>query len=370
MAAWLADCTAADPESIAIAIEVPHDAVVESLLLSGFAVFSINTRQSDRFRDRSSPAGAKDDRRAARVLADALRTDRNSFRRLELPDPRVVELRDLTRTVEDLTRQRTRLSNRIRQQLGRYYPQFAELSNNLTEIWLLELWRMAPTPAKAQALRKARVARLLKRNRIRRIDAGGVLEILRQPALRVAPGTMEGAVRRIGVMVEQILLVKHQISDANSQLDQTIEALAESESQTGGGQRDVAILKSMPGVGRMVLATLLAEAHELLRRRDYPALRCFSGNAPVTRRSGKSMMVVRRRAYHHRVGQAMWHWSRIAIICDPGSRRKYDALRARGHSHARSLRTVGDRLLAVACAMLESQTLYQANHQGGSAQPA
>ena len=208
------------------------------------------------------------------------------------------------------------------------------------------------------------------RNRIRRIDAGGVLEILRQPALRVAPGTMEGAVRRIGVMVEQILLVKHQLSDANSQLDQTIEALAESESATSGGQRDVAILKSMPGVGRMVLATLLAEAYELLRRRDYRGLRCFSGNAPVTRRSGKSMMVVRRRAYHHRVGQAMWHWSRIAIICDPVSRRKYDALRARGHSHARSLRTVGDRLLAVACAMLESQTLYQANHQGGSAQPA
>ena len=105
MAAWLADCTAADPESIAIAIEVPHDAVVESLLLSGFAVFSINTRQSDRFRDRSSPAGAKDDRRAARVLADALRTDRNSFRRLELPDPRVVELRDLTCPISEYLRQ-------------------------------------------------------------------------------------------------------------------------------------------------------------------------------------------------------------------------------------------------------------------------
>ena len=94
----------------------------------------------------------------------------------------------------------------------------------------------------------------LMRNRIRRIDAVGVLEILRQPALQVAPGTMEGTIRRISVMVEQILLVKHQLSDANSQLDQTIEALAESESATSGGQRDVAILKSMPGVGRMVLS--------------------------------------------------------------------------------------------------------------------
>ena len=49
MAAWLLDRTAADPESIAIAIEVPHGAVVEGLLLAGFAVFSINPKQSDRF---------------------------------------------------------------------------------------------------------------------------------------------------------------------------------------------------------------------------------------------------------------------------------------------------------------------------------
>ena len=360
MANWLLASTGADPESIAIAIEVPHGAVVESLLLDGFKVHSINPKQSDRFRDRLSPAGAKDDRRDARVLADALRTDRNSFRPLDLPDPLVIELRDQTRIVEDLTRQRTRLGNRIRGQLNRYYPQFTGLSDAATESWLLELWKIAPTPARAHTVSKARVARLLKRNRIRRIDAGEVLETLRQPKLKVAPGTAEGAVRQISVMVDQVLLIQRQLADVNSQLDETIEALAERASD---GQRDVAILKSLPGVGRMVLATLLAEAYELLRRRDYQALRCFSGTAPVTKRSGKAMMVVRRRAYHRRVGEAMWHWSRTAIQHDPVSRRKYDALRARGHTHARSLRSVGDRLLAVACAMLESQTLYESDHR-------
>ena len=35
----------------------------------GFTVHSINPKQLDRFRDRISPAGAKDDRRDARVLA-------------------------------------------------------------------------------------------------------------------------------------------------------------------------------------------------------------------------------------------------------------------------------------------------------------
>ena len=68
---WLLD--KADPASVAIAIEVPHGSVVETLLERGFAVFSINPKQLDRLRDRFSMAGAKDDRLDALVLADSLR---------------------------------------------------------------------------------------------------------------------------------------------------------------------------------------------------------------------------------------------------------------------------------------------------------
>jgi hypothetical protein len=39
-------------------------------------------KQLDRFRDRFTVAGAKDDRRDAHVMADSLRTDRHAFRRL------------------------------------------------------------------------------------------------------------------------------------------------------------------------------------------------------------------------------------------------------------------------------------------------
>jgi hypothetical protein len=49
----------------------------------------------------------------------------------------------------------------------------------------------------------------------------------------------------------------------------------------GSEQNDVAILKSLPGIGRINLATLLAEASGPLSRRDYPALRTLTGVAPV-----------------------------------------------------------------------------------------
>ena len=46
-------------------------AVVETLLERGCHVFALNPKQLDRFRDRHTVAGAKDDRRDAWVLADA-----------------------------------------------------------------------------------------------------------------------------------------------------------------------------------------------------------------------------------------------------------------------------------------------------------
>jgi hypothetical protein len=47
-----------------------------------------------------------------------------------------------------------------------------------------------------------------------------------------------------------------------------------------------------------------------------------------------------------------------AIQHDTASRSRYAQLRERGHSHPRALRTVADRLLDVACAMLRDGTLF------------
>ena len=90
MADWLLSFAAGDAGEVGVAIETPRGPVVESLMEHGFAVHSINPKQLDRFRDRFSPAGAKDDRRDARVLAAALRTDPHCLRRLEPTDPAIV----------------------------------------------------------------------------------------------------------------------------------------------------------------------------------------------------------------------------------------------------------------------------------------
>jgi transposase len=361
LASWVLHLTQAPPDRVHVAIEVPHGPVVESLMERGFHVYAINPKQLDRFRDRFSPAGAKDDSRDALVLADALRTDPRCFRALATLDPLRVELREWSRLAEELRHDRNRLGSRVRELLWRYYPQLLDLTDDAAAPWFLDLWRLVPTPEKAARVRETTVARLLKRHRIRRISAGQALATLRATAIPVAPGTIEAATGHLAAVAGRLDLVNRQLTHAQAQLDKLTGQLAAQESADAGQeneQRDVTILRSLPGLGRILLATLLAEASDALQRRDYHALRCLSGVAPITKRSGKSRIVLMRQAVHVRLRNCVYHWARVAVQHDPRSRAKYAALRARGHGHARALRSVADRLLAVACTMLKNQTMF------------
>ena len=368
MVQWILEVCESGPQQVAVAIEVPHGPVVESLMERGFRVHSINPRQMDRFRDRFSPSGAKDDRRDAHVLACALRTDIHLFRSLEPVEPDIMLLRELSRMREELVGERTRLFVRMRGQLWKYYPQFEEIIGNALHPWLLELWQRVPTPQAAKHTRPRTIEKLLRVNGIRRIDAKGVMEILRSKEINVCEATTECCVMRITSIVERMKIVSEQIKETEKRIDHVIGLL----DKKGGRQTeqktrpsDVKILSSIPGVGRVVLAAMLGEAYELVRRRDYRALRNFTGAAPVTRQSGKSRNVKQRRASQKRLVEMIYHWARIAVQHDPVSKAKYASLRGRGHNHYRSLRSVADRLLYVACALLEKGVLFDKNFAKG-----
>lgn len=369
MCTWILSCAGCAAERVAVAIEVPHGPVVDSLMDRGFPVFSINPKQLDRFRDRHSPSGAKDDRRDARVLAGALHTDPDSFRAVAPMAEELVQLREYSRVMDALVKDRTRLVHRFRGQLQRYYPQFLGLKESLYAPWLLALWTRLPTPRHARRVRVSTVATLLRAHRIRRLTAEEVLQILRGTPITVAAGVCTPSTYHIDVVVTQLTTINQQIRATQKATKALLTELCaeastpEETSTSSSTAQDAAILASLPGVGPRVLSTLMAEASLLLATRDYQALRCLCGVAPVTRRSGKSWRVTRRRAAQRRLANAMYHWSRIATQHDPVSRARYRDLRARGKSHGHALRVVGDRLLAVACTMLQNGTFFDPQHR-------
>src|SRR3954453_11853408 len=226
----------------------------------------------------------------------------------------------------------------------------------------LALWTLAPTPVKAARLRETTLARLLQEHRIRRLDAERALSILRQPAIPVAEGVTEAAVLHLRSLVARLRLANRESHQAERKLDELCATLRESTAGARGAPPDATVLHSLPGVGPVTLATLLTEAAGPISRRDSAALRTLSGVAPVTKRSGKSCIVLMRYAAQVRLRNAVFHWARVAVLNDPKCRSRYAALRARGHSYGRALRGVADRLLGVACVLLQRQVLFDPDH--------
>jgi transposase len=351
-------------EQVAVAIEIPRGALVETLVERGIHVYTLNPKQLDRFRDRHTVAGAKDDRRDAYVLADALRTDRSKFHRVAPDHPLVIQIRELSRADEELREEFNRLSNRVREQLYRCAPHLLALSPAADEPWVWDLAEAVLRTADGR-LTRAQATKLLRRHRIRRLDADELLATLRQPRFFTAPGAAEAARAHLALLLPRLRLVYEQRKRCAKQLQELLDAYTAEEDD----ERDpstpgaVTILRSLPGVGVGIAATLLAEAAPLLRQADYHGLRALGGLAPVTKRSGKGLVVLMRYSCNRRLRNACYHWARGSVLYDEAARAYYARLRARGHSHGRALRSVADRSLRILVAMLKARTLYEAHHQ-------
>lgn len=361
LAQKLTDLAGGRSGRLAVAIEVPRGPVVETLLEKGMSVFAVNPKQLDRFRDRHTVAGAKDDRRDALVLADSLRTDMPAFRRVRLGDPLLVQLRELSRAQDELKAERIALANRLREQLHRYFPQILELDGIYDSSWIWALLERAPTPELARRLSLAKIGSLLRQHRIRRFTAEQVREILSTEPLHVAPGVIDACRRSVALLLPRLRLVHEQKVEVEREIGTLLDEIAAPGNEGKIEHRDAPLLQSLPGLGKLVCATMLAEAAEPLERRDYTTLRGLCGVAPVTKRSGKQLGVTMRHACSKRLRTAVHLWSGNAVARDAFWKSRYARLRASGHSHARALRTIGDRLLAVLVAILKTGIPYDVN---------
>jgi transposase len=236
-----------------------------------------------------------------------------------------------------------------------------QLCSGADEAWLWALLELAPTPDHAWLLGEEQVRGVLKAHRIRRLKAPDVLACLQAPALPVAPGAAEAAQAHCSLLLPCLRALAEQLRLCKHQVDTLLSTLAQAPSEDG--LSDVAIVQSLPGVGRKITAWFFAEAAPLLADRNYDVLRTHGGVAPVTRQSGKRRQVVMRRACNPRLRHALYHMARVAMQTDTHFAGIYAALRAKGQRHGQALRNIADRLLRILMAMLRNRTLYDASRR-------
>lgn len=343
------------PTHVLVAVESGAPLLLDQLLAAGYTVFAINPKQADRYRDRHTVAGAKDDRLDAIVLADAVRTDHARLRPVARDSDAVEEARIRDRARTRKVEQRTRLCNQLRHVLGRYFPAMLELKRDMYDPFFLELLRTYPDPQAARAGRIPRLQRLIKAHRIRALSAPQLAERLRAPGL-TAPAYVMSACRDEALDVAaQLQLLNEQIAAEEQRLDELLESHPDRE-----------LLQSLPGLGSRLSARVQAELGD---RRDRYAersiLQALAGTAPVTRRSGRRgvISIHMRRGCNRTLQAAFFAMARASLPRSRWARAWYDQARARGVRHATAIRTLSNKWAKIVAAVIRTRQAYdEARH--------
>jgi transposase len=184
--ALLAICADDEPD-IVVGIEKDRGLIVTALVASGYEVYAINPMAAARYRDRHHVSGAKSDPGDAKMLADLVRTDRHNHRPVAGDTPLAEALKVLARAHQNAVWSRQRHVNELRSSLRDYFPGALEaFGTDLAHHDALAVLGVAPTPALARALSKAKLMSALKRGgRQRRLEVRALelQEILRREQL-------------------------------------------------------------------------------------------------------------------------------------------------------------------------------------------
>jgi transposase len=332
--------TPQDP--IPVAIETPRGLLVACLRATGRQVYPINPMSVARYRDRHSVAGRKSDHGDSVVLAGVLRTDIAMHRPLPADTELAQAIAVLARAQQDAVWDRTTAHNKLRSCLREYFPAFlaafADARGGITRPEARAVLAAAPTPADAAKLTVTQLRSILKkagRSRALDTEATRIREAFRTQQMRQLP-LVEQAMGR------QALALLGQLDAACAAADDLEHAVTQSFNL----HPDAGIITSFPGLGALTGARVLAETgDDRSRFQDAKGLKAYAGAAPITRASGKTRSVTRRRVKNNRLNAAGYIWAFSALTASPGARAHYDRRKDAGDRHAAAQRNLFGRLL-------------------------
>lgn len=366
-----------DPAEVRVVLETRHGLLVERLVEAGYTVVPVNP---DLIARRRGPAKKKDDPDDARI-ACLLALDRFAQLKPLIPHGEVAaELRAIARDDARAAKDQRRLLNRLRADLLAVFPAALDIAGaDLGAPTFLKLLHKWPTAAQlATATRDeleafARSARHGWPDRFAdKVTAALAADhfAARQPLVRAKADT-------IRLYATQLLAIGHQRRAWHKRMGQLLVGEPSEGDQPGQGFPDGEIYLSMPGLGARLAARVAGEIGDHPGQFDSPnALACYAGKAPVTRRSGKSELVVAKRlACNRYLDDAVQDWAFCSLTRSGWAREFYDDHRARGQGHHAALRALGNRWLEVLWHCLDKGVCYDeathvANRKRARGQPA
>jgi transposase len=371
-----------DPAEIRVVLETRHGVLVESLIDAGFTVLPVNP---DLVARRRGPAKKKDDAEDARISCLIALDQFMNLRKLVPHGELAGELRAIARDDERAARDQRRLLNRLRTDLLATFPAALTIAgDDLGSPIILKLLATWPTHAQLADLDSDALESFARSARHGWPDrfAARVGDALGAEQLPVRDYLVRAKATTIALAANQLLALREARRNWEHRMAELLLGAARHgrtkkprDPDPGKAVPGGEIYLSFPGLGDRLAARIAGEIGDHIEQFDTPnALQCYAGTAPVTRRSGRSELIIARRLAHNRyLGAAVHQWAFCSLRPSTWAREFYDAKIAKGKSHHSALRALANRWLELLWHCLTHNVRYNENthiHNRHNTRPA
>ncbi len=302
-------------------------------------------------RSRFRQSGARDDQSDGYLLADILRTDRGRLQPWHPDSLLTRQMRAKVSWIQHLTRASTRLSNRLRAVLLRYYPAALQVFPDPSTQIALEFIQAYPTPQAAAKLTFAE------------FEAFAHQQAYSHPKkLPLCFARLKGDYPPASP--ETVLIYQNEAVQPASLLLQMIRTRLDAlcELQALFRQHpDYPIFSSLPGAGELLEPALLVKFGDDRQRFPTPAsVQALAGTCPVTDQSGKRRVIKFRKACDREWRSLSQAWA-IALVNrakSPLAIAYFEQIRPRCHNRHHAYRCVANRWLAIAWKLWQTHQPY------------
>ena len=291
---------------------------------------------------------AKTDARDAYVIAETVR-HRGDLHEVDVPTALVAELRLLVAHRSDLVADRVRIINRLRDVLTGYFPALERAFDFAHSRGAVVLLTGYQTPAAIRTRGQSRLQAWLARRKVRSAAqiAADALAAAQTQHTNVPAEAVAASI--VADLATQLLAIDARISEVTERITATFRTHPQAQ-----------IIESLPGMGPILGAELIAAAGDLNGYPDAGRLASAAGLVPVPRDSGRRTGNLHRPMRYSRKLRRVFYLSAGASMMREGPNRDfYLKKRAQGRGHVQALIALARRRVDVLWALLRDNRVFQ-----------
>lgn len=293
---------------------------------------------------------AKTDAKDAFVIAETSRL-RRDFALVQVNAQLVADLTLLTGHRTDLVADRVRLVNRLRDVLTGVFPALERAFDYSNHKGALVLLTGHQAPDALRRRGQTRLEAWLRKRGVRSADQVAATAMAAAAAQQTTLPGQEVAGQIIADLASQILALDDRLSRVESQIKTSFAEHPQAD-----------IITSMPGIGPILGAELVAAAGDFRAYRDAGRLASAAGLVPVPRDSGRRTGNLHRpQRYSRRLRRVFYLSAQTSIIREGPNRDFYLKKRSEGLRHVQAVIAVARRRVDVLWALLRDNRLFTSN---------